>query len=51
MVLKPGQTTTLSMDFMMHGDMGGMHDFRVHLVSNDPQNPDFTLTVLSNWVS
>jgi hypothetical protein len=31
MVLKPGQKTTLSMQFMMHGDMGGKHDFRVHL--------------------
>lgn len=34
----------------MHGDMGGMHDFRVHLSSNDPQQPDHILTELSNWV-
>ena len=34
----------------MHGDMGGFHDFRVHLPNNDPQQPDRTLTVLSNWV-
>jgi hypothetical protein len=50
MALQPGQSTTLSMEFMMHGDMGGMHDFRVHLPSNDPSKPDLILTVLSNWV-
>jgi hypothetical protein len=46
----PGQKTTLSMSFMMHGDMGGKHNFRVHLPTNDPKQPDKTLTVLSNWV-
>ena len=50
MVLQPGQKIALSMSFMMHGDMGGMHDFRVHVLSNDPLNEDFTLQVLSNWV-
>ncbi len=50
MVLQPGQKTLLVMSFMMHGDMGGKHDFRVHLVTNDPVSPDQTLTVLSNWV-
>jgi hypothetical protein len=50
MVLEPGQVTTLSMEFMMHGDMGGLHDFRVHLITNDPSEPERTLTVLSNWV-
>ncbi len=50
MVIKPGQSTTLSMEFMMHGDMGGLHDFRLHLPSNDPQQPDRVLQVLSNWV-
>ena len=50
MTLKPGQQTTLSMSFMMHGDMGGLHDFRVHLPTNDPQQPNKTLQVLSNWV-
>jgi len=50
MVLQPGQHTTLSMQFMMHGDMGGRHHFRVHLLSNDPAQPDQTLSVLSNWV-
>ncbi len=50
MVLKPGETTTLSMQFLMHGDMGGPHDFRVHLLTNDPAQSDRTLTVLSDWV-
>jgi hypothetical protein len=49
MTLNPGQKTTLSMQFMMHGDMGGLHDFRVHLPTNDPQQADKTLQVLSNW--
>ncbi len=50
MVLQPGASTTLSMQFMMHGNMGGPHDFRVHLPTNDPLKPGYTLTVLSNWV-
>lgn len=50
MVLNPGERTYLSMWFMMHGDMGGLHDFRVHLATNDPKWGDRTLTVLSNWV-
>ena len=50
MVLNPGESTTLSMQFMMHEGMEGTHDFRVHLISNDSQRPDRTLAVLSNWV-
>jgi hypothetical protein len=50
MALKPGESTTLYMQFMMHEGMDGMHDFRVHLPSNDPEQPDRSLTVLSNWV-
>jgi hypothetical protein len=50
MVLQPGESATLSMEFMMHGDMGGPHDFRVHLPTNEPVDPERTLTVLSNWV-
>jgi hypothetical protein len=49
MTLNPGQKTTLSMQFMMHGDMGGQHDFRVHLLTNDPKQSDKTVQVLSNW--
>jgi hypothetical protein len=50
MVLNPGESTTISMEFMMHGDMGGPHDFRVHLETNDPVQPNSELVVLSNWV-
>ena len=50
MTLKPGDSTTLYMEFLMHGTMGGFHDFRVHLKTNDPQKPDYILTVLSDWV-
>ena len=50
MALNPGESTRVSMSFMMHGDMGGMHDFRLHLPTNDPANPDRQVTVLSNWV-
>lgn len=50
MTLQPGQHTTVSMQFMMHGDMGGQHDFRLHLPNNDPSQGDMTLQVLSNWV-
>ena len=51
MVLEPGQQTTLSLQFVMHGDMSGPHDFRVHLASNDRKWGDRTLQVLSDWVT
>jgi len=39
------------MRFMMHGvDMSGLHNFALHLRTNDPKQPDRVLTVLSNWV-
>jgi len=50
MTLNPGASTRVSMSFMMHGDMGGAHDFRLHLPTNDPQSPDRELVVLSNWI-
>jgi len=51
MVLKPGESTTIqSSVFMMHTGMEGPHDFRVHLVTNDPAQPDQEVKVLSNWV-
>jgi hypothetical protein len=30
--------------------MGGPHEFRVHLNTNDPQEPTKYLTIISNWV-
>jgi hypothetical protein len=50
MALQPGQSTTVTIEFMMHGDMGGPHEFRIHLLTNDPSAADRELTVLSNWV-
>jgi hypothetical protein len=50
MVIQPGQSTRVSMQFMMHGDMGGRHNFRLHLVTNDPTQPDRQVNVLSNWI-
>jgi hypothetical protein len=49
-VLRPGETTRLTMQFAMHEGMGGQHDFRVQLATNDPQSPSTELQVLSNWV-
>ncbi len=34
----------------MHGDMGGQHDFRLHLKTNDQTQSDKQVTILSNWV-
>ncbi len=34
----------------MHEGMGGAHDFRVRLRTNDPVEPEKELTILSNWV-
>ncbi|MEM5775655.1 MAG: hypothetical protein AAGU05_11705 [Anaerolineaceae bacterium] len=50
MALKPGESTTILMEFFMHGDMGGMHNFKLHLPTNDPATPDKTVSILSNWV-
>jgi hypothetical protein len=50
MVLQPGEETTLAMRFMMTVGMGGFHDFRVILPTNDTAWGDSTLQVLSNWV-
>jgi hypothetical protein len=49
MVLGPGETTTLSMQFIMHEGMDGRHNFRVHVKTNDPVQPDYTMNVLSDW--
>ena len=51
MVLQPGEATTVAMRFTMHPGMDGPHDFRLHLVPNDPSEPDRTVQVLSNWMT
>lgn len=50
MVLKAGERTFLQLEFTMPEGMGGFHDFRVHLKTNDPDNPELELKVLSDWV-
>jgi len=51
MVLKPGESTIIeSSVFMMHAGMDGPHNFAVHLKTNDPENPDMIVNVLSNWI-
>ncbi len=50
MTLQPGESTVVSMEYMMHGDMGGKHDFRLHLKTNDSAQPDKVVQILSDWV-
>ncbi len=48
--LNPGEEATVSTRFMMHGDMGGKHDFLAHILTDDPTEPDKQVRILSNWV-
>ena len=48
--LHPGEEATVSFSFMMHEGMDGPHEFRVHVLTTDPEVPDKTVQVLSNWV-
>lgn len=48
--LHPGEEATVSYSFMMHQGMDGPHDYRVHVRTSDPDVPDKTVEVLSNWV-
>jgi hypothetical protein len=50
MTLQPGETTNLSLKFMMAGNEGGPHYFLIHLPNNDTKQKDATVSVLSNWV-
>ncbi len=34
----------------MHTGMGGPHDFRIELRTNDPSHPSTELRILSDWV-
>ena len=47
--IKPGESTTLSMEFMMHAGMGGPHEFVAPLRSNDPAVAERLLIVRSFW--
>jgi hypothetical protein len=48
--LQPGETATIRLRFTMHDMMGGPHEFRVHVPTNDPTQPMIPLTILSNWI-
>jgi hypothetical protein len=51
MVLQPGQSAIVqSSVFMMHAGMEGPHNFAVHLLTNDPEQPDKIVNVISNWI-
>jgi hypothetical protein len=47
--LKPGESTTLSMEFTMGEGMGGPHLFRVDVRTNDPAASELALFVRSSW--
>ena len=50
MSLDPGQSTYVETpEFMMHQGMDGPHDFAIHLKTNDPENPELLVHVLSDW--
>ena len=50
MTVQPGQESQISMSYTMHEMMGGPHEFRVHVLTNDPNQAEIVLTALSNWV-
>jgi hypothetical protein len=37
------------MEYTMHPGMGGPHEFRVHVRTNDPVEPEKLLVAKSNW--
>jgi hypothetical protein len=45
----PGNEATITLRFTMHEGMGGQHEFRVHVLTNDPTQSEIPLTVLSVW--
>jgi hypothetical protein len=49
-ILAPGEEATVSMRFSMHAGMDGPHEFRVRVVTTDPENPEQQVVVRSNWL-
>ena len=47
--LDPGESTEVSLRFTMHIGMGGPHDFRIPLKTNDPTKLEQELAVRSHW--
>lgn len=48
--LNPGETANVSLSFSMHEGMDGPHDFRVKVLTNDVEEPEQEVVILSNWV-
>lgn len=40
----------MTLRFTMHEGMGGPHEFRVHLRTNDPVEPEKQVVIRSNWI-
>jgi hypothetical protein len=51
LVLQPGESTTLSLQFSIPADKAGYYDFRVHLDTNDREQTSRTIMITSNWVT
>lgn len=49
-VLAPGEDATVNMRFSMHNGMDGQHEFRVNVLTTDPENPEQQVVVRSNWI-
>ncbi len=49
--LWPGEEATLTLHFTMHDGMGGDHEFRIPIQTNDPAQPEKDLIVTSNWIA
>lgn len=50
MTVNPGEEIVIRLRFTMHEMMGGPHEFRVHVLTNDPTQQEIPLTILSNWI-
>ena len=48
--LRSGEMTTIRTRFTMHPGMDGPHEFWVHVVTNDPEEPNKILKIFSNWI-
>ena len=49
MALAPGETGTLHVATRMPDGMGGPHDFRITVESNDLTSPETVITVIADF--
>ncbi|MBC8171641.1 MAG: DUF1573 domain-containing protein [Anaerolineae bacterium] len=47
--IDPGGEATIRMTYTMHEGMGGQHEFRIHVLTNDPTQAEILLTARSLW--